>query len=244
MSRIEPVRSSRASTRPRPPSRCRRRRARPRRACAGTRPELAPSSRITAGISGGSSGTMSHRTWQIENVSTVPVGLDLGPPVGGPEAAFAELPRRDEGAFALRARGGDDAPVPHAFEERAHRLAGVPLVASGRGARRRRRSRCGTASSDERRRARARAAGCPARVAVVARPAVGAHHDDRAHLHQVAPRLRHPALGRAGDLAGAGLAAQLPEELGDLHQAGRGDRVADAQQPAAGTARAGPRRAR
>ena len=73
MSRIEPVRSSTgfhtAST------------AMPMLTSSGATssslcrnpPALAPSSRITAGISGGSSATMSHRTWQIENVSTVPM---------------------------------------------------------------------------------------------------------------------------------------------------------------------------
>src|SRR5439155_13504118 len=72
ISRIEPVRSSRgrhtAST------------ASPIRTSSGATspslwrkpPSLDPSILITAGSSGSSSGRMSHVTWQIENVSTVP----------------------------------------------------------------------------------------------------------------------------------------------------------------------------
>ena len=56
-------------------------------------------------------------------------------------------------------------------------------------------------------------------------------------LHQVSPRLRDTAFRRARDLPSAGLAAKLPEQLGDLHQPGRRDRVADAEQPARRAAR-------
>ena len=41
-----------------------------------------------------------------------------------------------------------------------------------------------------------------------------------------------PRSGVPGTCRAPGLAAQLPEELGDLHQPGRRDRVADAEQSA------------
>ena len=63
------------------------------------------------------------------------------------------------------------------------------------------------------------------------------HNDDGANLHQVAPGLGQPAFWLAGHLAGARFAAQLPEQLGDLHQPGRGDGVANTQQPAGGADR-------
>src|SRR5207244_5154995 len=49
-----------------------------------------------------------------------------------------------------------------------------------------------------------------------------AHHYNGSYLHQVAPSLRDASFGGSGDLAGAGFASQLPEELGDLHEAGGG----------------------
>jgi hypothetical protein len=66
---------------------------------------------------------------------------------------------------------------------------------------------------------------------------VHAHDDHGSDLHQVAPRLRHAALGGAGHLSGAGLPAQLPEQLRELHEPGGGDRVPDAEEPAARAAR-------
>ncbi len=83
------------------------------------------------------------------------------------------------------------------------------------------------ATSPASRRAASRAAS-PSRAAALA-----THHHDGPDLHEVAPGLRHAPFGCARDLAGARLATELPEELGDLHEAGRRDRVADAEEAAA-----------
>ncbi len=74
-------------------------------------------------------------------------------------------------------------------------------------------------------------------TAVPLRAEPNPHDDDRADLHQVPPRLRHAPLGRAGHLPRSRLAAELPEKLGDLHQAGGGDRIADAEQSSRRAAR-------
>src|SRR5207248_9347500 len=66
---------------------------------------------------------------------------------------------------------------------------------------------------------------------------VGAQHDHGPDLHQVAPCLGDAAFGRPRYLSVARLAAELPEEFGDLHEACRRDRVPDAEQAAAGAAR-------
>ena len=163
---------------------------------------------------------------------------DLGPSVGRPEAPLAERARRHERPPARGADRREDPALAQRVQERAHHLAGVPRVADVEvrldGARRRRGTRRRTAASA---RASSRAGSrSPRRRG--SRPGVfRPHHDHGADLHQIAPRLGHAALGRPGDLALAGLAAQLPEELGDLHQAGGRDRVADPEQPAARAAR-------
>ena len=185
------------------------------------------------------------RTWQIENVSTAPVAAtSVHPSVGRKHRSQnfrgGTSVRPHESARAWRRC------VRHACPRGTRpSLRPRPTRTQRPARRRRRRSRCGTRCVGQRRGPRADRRRAAWRVRGRATgPPVGAHHDDRAHLHQVAPCLRDAALGRAGDLPRAGLAAQLPEELGDLHQAGRGDRVADAEQPAARTARAGRRRAR
>src|SRR5512132_4471065 len=61
---------------------------------------------------------------------------------------------------------------------------------------------------------------------------ISSHDDDRSNLHQGPPGLCRAALRCAGDLAFARFASELPEELGDLHEARRSDGVADAQQAA------------
>ena len=237
MSRIDPTRSragfqtastsipARTSSGATSPRRCRK------------PPSLVPSSRITAGICGSSSGCMSHVTWQIENVSTLPVcGTSVHPSVGRKHRS-QNLRGRHERAAARDAGRREDPLLAQAVEERADRLARVPLVAARPVVVRPRRSPSGTpgrrATSPagcERRRLRGRRE----------RPAVVPHHDDGPDLHQVAPRLRDAALGRARDLPGPRLAAELPEELGDLHQPGGRDRVPDPEQPAGGTAREVP----
>ena len=163
----------------------------------------------------------------------------LGPPVGGTEAPLAERAGRHERAAARVAdRRAHDA-LGEPVEEPSHRRAGIPAVAAvergvdgprggqerrvvqGRGAGRRRRGRRGG-----RRRG--------------GRTAVGPEDDDRPDLHEVAPRLGDAALGRPGYLAAPRLAAELPEQLGHLHEAGGRDRVADAEEAAARGARQVP----
>ena len=202
---------------------------------------LAPSSRITAGISGGSSGTMSHRTWQIENVSTVPGRLARRSTRRWGGSSVRRTCAAAPGCVRTLARGGDDASVPHAVAgtrpsprrrpiRRRASSAFVDGARPPRGTPRRtgewREERPGSGARTDRRWCGATGR---APAGAMAGSAVGAHHDDGADLHQVAPRLRDPALGRAGDLPRPGVAAELPEELGDLHQPGGGDRVADAR---------------
>ena len=194
-------------------------------------PPSEPSIEITAGSSGSSSGCMSQRTLQIENVCTTPVFSTC---------TQASVPRKSR---SQNIRGGTSTrwqtrhSRPRIFPSRSpsrNRPIATPAshayfapISSSTAPVAERNS---ASESDCRRRRGRRGLELGRRGR---RAALAAHHDDRADLHQVAPGLRDAAFGRPGHLARAGLAAELPEELGDLHQAGRRDRVADAEQAAA-----------
>ena len=201
---------------------------------------------------------MSHDTWQIENVSTRPVAATSSHAIRRPETPLAELPRRHQASARTTRnawRRSDHPGAPPGTRPSPRRR---PTRTRCRARRRQTRRPSGT-----RHPTRDGWSGKVEGLEVAAAPRSGAWDGwasgagpppppRRApagpapsaamtttvpDLHQVSPRLRHTALGRAGHLPSAGLAAQLPEELGDLHQPGRRDRVADAEQPARRAAR-------